>query len=271
MIKTSITLLYRLVTFVFTIGAVKAANQCPDELPCYNRTLVFVADGPLELDFITSEEDYLDFFAKAGLTRSEVIAIGREALNFYLVQYGFDYTYISDEALLAGTTNGPQGTSLSPVLVKKEYRYRLTLASVSGKTFTTAQAYNTPVFDGTWFIFTSVEVQANGIFQGTIPPGAGLAYGHYIMRPCDTPQLSCSGPQKCHDILGVDSSGAILIQYNTLTYFAPYTTPVVVSVINCEVRHRTWGLGSARGLGFLRDPEGTTYDTRSVLSFPSLL
>lgn len=241
--------------------------MCSEQNPCYQRTLVFTAEGNLDLNTDVSEQEFLAFYHKAaGLDRAGVLAHGRGAIDFYYRHHGLDLRYLSDEDLLSGNVDGPYNILFFPTIIGEDLGYRLTVASVGGTSFSTSQHYNSPILDAGWYILVRQEFQATGIYNGIVPANALLVYGHYIIRPCDSPNLSCSGADKCHDILGRDRFGAITILYHTANYFADITAPTTFGVIDCLLEHPVWGKGRARGVTFLREGGRSN---RNVLTFPS--
>ncbi|XP_013382633.1 uncharacterized protein LOC106153275 [Lingula anatina] len=228
--------------------------------PCYDYALTFVMDGSSDEYLGNNRSEILAHHQLAGRTEADAIQEGKMATAWLKTKYGIDFTSVEDDAYLDGTkaVTSDDGTlTFRAFIVDSATRNRFVSASKAHK----VEFFNAPISKAGWVVMVNEAISAGGTFNRTLPRGAKIFYGDYVIPLCD--RSGVKNKNNYYSCRNIFNQKTLKIHYETSTYCSSVDG---VSVINCVVKETSWGVGAARGASFV---EGNKYCGRSVLTFPA--
>ena len=234
-----------------------------DNPACYHVVLVYLFDGSFigNLGPLTDETPVLDTFGLIGYTRQEVIDEARSEAHGLLDRYGLDFTTLPDHSYLFGETIRP-GLIFRPAIFGGNYRL------VSGYRQGQILPFNNHINEVSWQIIFTEDFNSTGSFTGTIPAGAFVVAGSYVIDLCEHHPGYCSP----FTTLGLQTR-FLHLRFISRTFITPLILgPDIFFPIHCEVRHEVWGEGLAQGFSHaLNGTLAGPHQAHSVIRFPRSL
>ena len=228
-----------------------------DKSPCYDVVLVYLVDGPFPTIPPNDEDVFLNAFGVLGFSRQDVIDTGRAAAQSLLDKYGVDFTGLPEESYLYGQTVGAGAFFRTVDFVGN---YRLVSGTRRGEVF----PYNNQIKDVAWQITFTSDFISTGTYTGTIPAGAFVGVGSYIIDLCGHSTRFCTP----FTTLGLHTR-FLHIVYRPRSYIRVTQDPGPLFRADCDTEHEVWGNGVAQGVFHILG--GTTTQGHNVIRFPSLL
>ncbi|XP_013394279.1 uncharacterized protein LOC106161796 [Lingula anatina] len=233
--------------------------------PCYDYALTFLMDGSSD-DFLgNNRSKILAHHQLAGRSEADAIQEGKMATAWLKTKYGIDFTGVEDDVYLDGTkavTSDDVTLTFRAFIVDSATRNRFVSASKGHK----VEFFNAPISEAGWMVTVNEAISAGGTFNRTLPRGAMIFYGDFVIPLCDrtgmksNSRMNKNNYYSCRNIF---NQKTLKIHYESGKYCSSVDG---VSVINNVVNETSWGVGSARGSLFV---EGNKYCGRSVFTFPA--
>ncbi|XP_013394262.1 uncharacterized protein LOC106161784 [Lingula anatina] len=262
--------LFAVASVLIIVGMVNAGRNdrrdtCSNsDTPCYDYALTYIMDGRTENFFGGNRTEILAHNWLVGRTEADVIQEGKMATQWLLTKYGINFTDVEDEVYLDASnavTSDDGNLTFTAFMVDPAARYRLVSASKEHK----VEFFNAPISDAGWAVIVNEDYSASGTFDSTLPQGAMIVYGDYIIPLCDQTETRRKKPKgKGRNCRNLFNQSTLKIHYESSAYM--FTVDGVI-VIDCIVKETSWGVGIARGASFM-EPDNL-YSTRNVLTFPA--
>ena len=232
---------------------------------CYEYELLFHSTGKFEI--IPGEAaDVLGHYACAGFSPDQTLAEAETAIQFFLDQYGLNFTAATDDQRLGIGPVPPvlaagANVVFTPFRLDTDETFRLVSAS-SRYNF---DFINEPIKDAGWIATFLEDYVSTGTYNYTVPTGSVAGFGSYIIDPC--PKWG----RFCPTFLKRRYARPIFIRYWTRTYLqvgGPLPPTEQALLVNLGTYSDQFGgEGLARGSVFMTsDPDRV--DLRIVVTFP---
>ena len=188
-------------------------------------------------------------FSLVGLDRPGAIAEGRRAAQQLKDRYGIEVSGLPDEAYLSGQTD-ISGYGFAPIVLEGD------LKLVFGYSL---------VRDVLWRVEFSTNYNSTGDYSGTIPAGAFVHAGNFIIDLCD-----CRSRRRfCSSLTRLGLRRRILrLRYIARSYVDLVENPEVFSPITPLVQNEDLGEGVALGSFYDLNGLGTSLQGQLIIRFP---
>ena len=127
------------------------------------------------------KERFLNHHAAGGFNVDGVVELGRDAAWFFKDQFGIDFTRLSPDSYLYSGHLIEGVAAFRPFMIGVNTNGRLTSAIRNDR----VQFFNKPVSFAGWQLVIENDYVSRGTFKGTLPKGAIIRSGSFIIRPCE--------------------------------------------------------------------------------------